>query len=335
MINMVKYALLVGIIALGVLYYIFNPFSGEKQAQSVPSSETEVIGLQGISFTQGSATVINPGILDCKGGRVSALGEIASDDGEKWIVPSNVNLSLSDASDLSNRCTGVEFASVADVDLDSIPIVEIDPDGVVITGYIYADNYFELYVNGKAVAKDPVPFTPFNASIVRFKAKYPMTYAVKAVDWEENLGLGTEDNRGNKYHYGDAGFVGVFSDGTVTDESWKAQTYYIAPLMSRDEVTIVNENGQETRTSPDYSEPPSCNSDCYAAHFGVPVDWYGVNFDDSAWPIARVYSASAAGVDNKREYTNYAEEFGKGELIWTSNLNLDNEVLLRRTVHGK
>lgn len=34
---------------------------------------------------------------------------------------------------------------------------------------IFADNYFELYVNGQLIAIDPVPFTKFNANLVRFK----------------------------------------------------------------------------------------------------------------------------------------------------------------------
>ena len=87
-----------------------------------------------------------------------------------------------------------------------MPIVEIDPDGEVITGYIVADNYFKLYVHGKLIGVDPIPFTP------RFKAKPPYTYALKAVDWEERLGLGMETNQGNHWHAGDGGLIARFSD---------------------------------------------------------------------------------------------------------------------------
>ncbi|MBF4391740.1 hypothetical protein EAY32_28175, partial [Vibrio anguillarum] len=78
-------------------------------------------------------------------------------------------------------------------------------NGEEITGYIFADNYFELYINGQLVAVDTVPFTPFNSSIVKFKVNKPYTIAVKVIDWEENLGLGTEDNRGKAFHPGDGG----------------------------------------------------------------------------------------------------------------------------------
>jgi len=109
----------------------------------------------------------------------------------------------------------------------------------VITGFIFADNYFELYVNGQLVGVDAIPFTPFNSSVVRFRVKRPITYAVRFVDWEENLGLGSENSRGNKYHAGDEGFVASFSDGTVTDTSWKAQIFYTAPIDSPSNVRIV------------------------------------------------------------------------------------------------
>ncbi|WP_413691571.1 hypothetical protein [Psychromonas sp. KJ10-2] len=79
-------------------------------------------------------------------------------------------------------------------------IIEIDADGEVVTAYIFADNYFEMYINGIAVGKDPVPFTKFNSNIVQFKVKKPFDIAILAVDWEENLGTGTESNRGASAH---------------------------------------------------------------------------------------------------------------------------------------
>jgi len=286
------------------------------------------------SFSQGRAATVQPGLLACRGGRTSALGQIVSEDGLTWTVPAKVDWTMNAAGDVSNPCSGVIYRSIADVDVNRTPIVEVDPDGVVITGYFYADNYFELYVNGKAVARDPVPYTPFNVAVVRFKAKYPMTYAIRAVDWEENLGLGTENNRGNAYQYGDGGIVGVFSDGTVTDASWKAQSFYIAPLQSKADLTIERQGDALIHRTPDYNSPPSCNDRCYAAHFAVPDGWTAANFDDASWPQASAYSAREAGMDNKKEFTDYRDTLGKGQIIWSGNLNLDNEVLLRRNVEG-
>jgi hypothetical protein len=81
---------------------------------------------------------------------------------------------------------------------------------------------------------------------VRFKAKRPYTYALKAVDWEERLGVGMETNRGTDCHAGDGGLIARFSDGTVTDSTWKAQSFYIAPLAQPDDVV---ENGNIHDTS--------------------------------------------------------------------------------------
>ncbi len=301
--------------------------STSSTTTSSASSNTEQA-----SFTQGLAKTTNSELLNCKGGRTAALGEITSEDGLKWIVPSDVNLKISGASDLANPCKNVNHANIAAVDLKKVPIIEIDPDGQLITGYIFADNYFELYINGKPVARDAVPFTPFNSHVVQFKASYPITYAIKAVDWEENLGLGTEDNKGNAYHPGDAGIVAVFSDGTVTNGSWKSQNFYISPLENKRDLVVEEKDGKIVRSTMNASLKPSCGKKCYAAHFKVPDSWYAKNFDDSKWPSAAVYKTENVGVDNKPEYTNYKSEFSKGSFIWTNNLVLDNEIILRHTV---
>jgi hypothetical protein len=143
-----------------------------------------------------------------------------------------------------------------------VPIVEIDPDGEVITGYIVADNYFKLYVHGKLIGVDPIPFTP------RFKAKPPYTYALKAVDWEQRLGLGMETNPGTDWHAGDGGLIARFSDGTVTDSTWRAQSFYIAPLARPDDV-VENGNIHDTsklgRVHP-IAKVPDCRERCFAVH---------------------------------------------------------------------
>ena len=80
------------------------------------------------------------------------------------------------------------------MNLDEKNIIEVDTDGELITAFVFADNYFEMYINGTPVGKDTVPFTQFNSNIIQFKAKRPFTIAMKLVDWEENSGLGPESN---------------------------------------------------------------------------------------------------------------------------------------------
>ena len=106
----------------------------------------------------------------------------------------------------------------------------IDADGEEVTGYLFGDNYYEIYVKGTIVARDPIGFVPFNSGVVRFKAKRPLTYAVKRVDWGTHLGVGMEYDRWN---VGDGGFIARFRVGTETGSEWRCRAYYISPLEDR------------------------------------------------------------------------------------------------------
>jgi hypothetical protein len=220
------------------------------------------------------------------------------------------------------------------------PIVEIDPDGEVITGYIVADNYFEVYVNGKLVAVDSAPFTPFNSAILRFKVKRPYTIAILGVDWEGRLGQGMElfpnTPKGNPWHPGDGGLIAKFSDGTVTDSTWKAQSFYIAPLNSPDEVVEARGNIHDTtplgRVHP-VAKKPDCREKCYAVHYPIPANWQSPRFNDTLWPRAFEYTDTDIGVTNLPAYTRYPELFDGARWIWTVNLVFDNLVIVRKTVH--
>jgi hypothetical protein len=209
--------------------------------------------------------------------------------------------------------------------------VVIDEDGVEITGFIHADNYFELYVNGRFVARDSLPMTPFNTSVVRFKAKYPMTYAIMGVDWETHLGVGLEYEAVN---VGDAGLMAYFSDGNGTHPDWRAETFYIAPLDDPSCVRVTATGRDSTfclqgvRATCAQKEPNAC----LALHYPIPPDWTTPRFNDARWPAAIVWPASA--VTNQRAYTDYTKLFGDAEFIWTRNLRLDNLMLARYTARG-
>lgn len=283
------------------------------------------------SVTQGRATTVVTSLLACAGSRISGVGTITATDGTVWTVPAATAFTNGlKASDLYNDCSGFRPTNVSGVKLGSVPVVEVDADGQVITSYVFADNYFELYVNGKLIAVDPVPYTPFNSCVVRFKAKSPITYAVRLVDWEENLGLGSETNAGSSFHAGDGGFIASFSDGTVTDSRWKAQTFYIAPLAT---TNCVVDLADGTRQSSTCSTTPACNGTCFALHYPLPPNWFAKTFNDSSWPAASIYTEATVGVNNKPAYTNFIPQFsGAGaQFIWSSNLVLDNEVVVRFT----
>lgn len=294
---------------------------------------------QEATFTTGLATEINPGLFECgEGSRASAVGEIASDDGAIWTVPAATNFTTAPyAADLFNECGGEELGGLSELDLSSVPVMDAGGTEEFV-GYIFADNYFELYVNGALLAVDPVPFTKFNSNVARFTAKRPITLAIMMVDWEENLGLGSENNRGKAFHPGDGGLVAHFQDTdgktvSITDANWRAQTFYTAPLNTRDCLVIDGPVRDTTACSTDGVDDASAFS---AAHWAVPADWMMPAFDDSVWPAAVTFTNETVGVNNKRAFTNFVDVFdtpdADADFIWSSNLVLDNLVLLRTTI---
>lgn len=282
------------------------------------------------SVTQGAGTTTIADLMpNCPSNHITPLGTIISTDGQMWVVPAENNFQTAvKCADLYNSCNGITPANLAAANLSNVPVVEIDPDGEVITGFLFADNYFELSVNGVLVGVDPVPFTPFNSCVVKFRVKQPYTIAVKLVDWEENPGLGSEINNGNNFHPGDGGFIAQFSDGTVTDASWKAQTFYIAPIQ---DLNAVVEMPDGTHSTAGATITPTCDANCYGVHYPIPGNWSAANFDETGWVTATLYTATQ--VTNQAAFKNFeTTAWANARFIWTSNLILDNVVLVRKTV---
>lgn len=274
--------------------------------------------------------------------RVAAVGQITATDGTVITVPAETALQKGLGPlghDLYNECNRVTPANAAQVTTDKVPAVQIDADGEVVTGFIVADNYYEMYVNGRLVSVDKTPFTPFNSSIVKFRVKRPYTIAILGVDWEEHMGQGMElfpvsGPKQNPWHPGDGGVILRLSDGTVTDSSWKAQSFYIAPLNSPDEV-IERGNQHDTtqlgRVHP-VAKKPDCREKCYSVHYPIPANWRSPRFNDSRWPRAYEYTDTDIGVTNVPGYTRYPELFDGARWIWSVNLVFDNVVIMRKTV---
>ena len=91
---------------------------------------------------------------------------------------------------------------------------------------IYADNWFEMYINGKLIAVDSIEFIPHNIISVDILPQYPMTIAVLAKDFADaQTGLEYNNTR-----IGDGGLILKFGDGTVTSKAWKAKKVFWGPL---------------------------------------------------------------------------------------------------------
>ncbi len=296
--------------------------------------------------TKGFATATTDNLY-IPGIRETRLGVINSSKNRVWTVPADVNYTndaFPFAPDLHNAdATQYENAADALADFDKSNIIEIDPDGQLITGYIFGDNYFELYVNGVPIGKDAIPFTVFNSHIVQFRVSKPYTIAMLLVDWEENLGVGTEyQSKIDSPHYcGDGGMVAIFKTkkGSVvakTGSDWKAQTFYTAPIK---DLTCVQESGT-TRMSANCNTEPSYElsdgESFYGLHWEVPSGWMNLEFDDSDWPNATTYTNETISVENKPSYMNFTDIFddpsNDAQFIWSTNVILDNEVIVRHTV---
>jgi len=267
--------------------------------------------------------------------------------------------------DLYNECTEVTPEDSSGVDPEIAPIIEVDSDGEVVSGYIVADNYYELYVNGTLVSVDNTPYTPFNSSIVRFRVNRPYTLAFKLVDWDEHMGLGMElfpqgprsdrMESGDPWFLGDAGLIVRLSDGTVTGDHWKAQSFSIAPLDSPDDIverdgihdtsaygrinrgftrpTCAEEEGPVTGRTRLFPELAYLPNDCYAVHYPIPDNWQSPDFDDSSWPQAFEFLDDEVSTPRGLPaYFRYTDLFEGASFIWTQSLVLDNLVIARHTV---
>lgn len=149
------------------------------------------------------------------------------------------------------------------------------------------------------MAVDSIKFIPHNVISVDLLPTYPMTIAVMAKD-------NADPKTGMEYantSIGDGGFCLKFSDGTVTDASWKAKRFFWGPVDG------------DTRNPTVKSEP-------------IPGNWYEMNFDDSRWGNAVEYTHEQVGP--KRPF--FEHDFRGAKFIWTDDLQLDNTVIFRRLV---
>ncbi len=134
-----------------------------------------------------------------------------------------------------------------------------------IKANIYADNWFMMYINGKPVAVDPIDFLPHNVVSIDILPEYPMTIAIMAKD-------NADPKTGCEYgtNIGDAGLIVKFADGTVSNATWKAKSFFTGPL-----------NHDTANPKVEYLE--------------IPQNWHSKDFDDSTWSNAKVYSEQQVG----------------------------------------
>ncbi len=185
---------------------------------------------------------------------------------------------------------------------------------------VWADNWFALYINGVLVGQDSVSITTeksFNAEKISFTASYPFVIGMVTKDFIQN-DTGLEYIGSGRQQIGDGGFIAQFtntSTGKVvayTSSAWRGYVIHQAPL-------IVSCEKSKTPTT-------ECKSKIQAE----PSGWSQKTFDDSKWILASVYTKDAIGVKDGYNDITWSSQ---AQLIWSSDLKIDNTVLWRFAVN--
>lgn len=217
-----------------------------------------------------------------------------------------------------------------------------------VTAQIYADNYFEFYVNGKLIKKDPLDFTPHNAVKFTFDVTKgeKRVYAIKASDFATESGY--EYTQTSQPQLGDGALRILMSDGTVTSSAWKCFTTNFGPT--------------------DESNAAGCSATnlaaCKLKSTPEPDNWKELSFNDASWSSAKEYTEAEAGwgmaprfenglcgdltdgltrqPKNPNKITTLQDEclspkdlnWGSSKFIWQGDLKRDNSILCRFTTEG-
>lgn len=186
---------------------------------------------------------------------------------------------------------------------------------------VWADNWFEMRVNGQQVAEDSVPITTersFNAESFSFEVEGPFVIGLVAKDFKEN-DTGLEYIGSNRQQMGDGGVILQMRDASgetvvVSNDSWQCHVIHTAPL---------------DKSCESISDPIAGQAPCGFEASEEPEGWDQAGFDSSGWSTASVYTE--AQVDPKFGYDEITWD-DEAQLIWGPDLEQDNTILCRLSV---
>ncbi|MGP6086701.1 PEBP family protein [Antarctobacter jejuensis] len=186
---------------------------------------------------------------------------------------------------------------------------------------VWADNWFELRIDGTTVAVDSVPITTersFNAESFEFDAQRPFVIGLIAKDFKEN-DTGLEYIGTRRQQMGDGGVILQIRDAAgqtvaVSNGGWQCLTIHTAPLDKACE-NVTNPVAGEGACTFEASDPPA--------------GWDTAGFDASDWPQASLYSEAQVSPKFGYDEITWTES---AELIWGPDLEQSNTVLCRLTV---
>ena len=186
---------------------------------------------------------------------------------------------------------------------------------------VWADNWFEMRINGIQVADDSVPITTersFNAESFTFEAERPFTIGLVAKDFIEN-DTGLEYIGIRRQQMGDGGVIAQIKDASgstvaVTNADWQCHVIHTAPL---------------NKACESESDPVAGKGVCAFDISEEPDSWDKAAFDASDWPLASVYTSDQ--VDPKLGY-NEIDWSEDAQFIWGPDLEQSNTILCRITI---
>lgn len=190
---------------------------------------------------------------------------------------------------------------------------------VTFQAEVWVDNWFALYINGKKVGEDSIPITTersFNSDKIKFTSTYPFTVGLMVRDFTENSS-GLEYIGKPNQQIGDGGAIAQIRDLStnkivaVTDTSWKIFVTNKSPL------------------NPECVSSSNPLADCKYQNTNTPSNWSTNSFKDSTWKAATSYTKEEVGVKDGYLGITWSNTAG---LIWSSDLKLDNTVLIRKTI---
>ena len=186
---------------------------------------------------------------------------------------------------------------------------------------VWADNWFEMRINGTQVAEDSVSITTersFNAESFTFEAEPPFVIGLVAKDFKEN-DTGLEYIGTRRQQMGDGGVIVQIANAAgevvaVSNAGWQCYVTHTAPLDKSCESS---------------SNPVAGEGACGFSAEAEPAGWDTADFDASAWPAADIYSAAAVSPKDGYDKITWNQN---AELIWGPDLEQSNTVLCRLTV---
>lgn len=186
---------------------------------------------------------------------------------------------------------------------------------------VWADNWFEMRIDGAQVAEDSVSITTersFNAESFTFDADRPFVIGLVAKDFKEN-DTGLEYIGTNRQQMGDGGVIVQIMDesgaiAAVSDDAWQCYVIHTAPLDKSCEAS---------------NDPIAGEGACGFEAEEEPAGWDTAGFDASDWPTADVYSAREVDPKDGYDQITWVDD---AQLIWGPDLEQSNTVLCRLTV---